>query len=229
VHIVWVDNRDGDYEIYYKGSMDGGANWGADTRLTNHAAASLHPSVAVSDSLQGRVHVVWMDYLEGSNEVFYKRSGDAGLSWESNIRLTNAANGSEYPSVVGLPRGGAHVLWQDRRDGNYEIYYKRNPTDNIDAIDMTGSGLPEKIALEQNYPNPFNPATTIRYSIPSPRFVTLGVYDILGCEIALLVSERKQAGFHEVDFNTTHLPTGVYFYRFQAGDFSETRKLILVK
>jgi hypothetical protein len=59
--------------------------------------------------------------------------------------------------------------------------------------------------------------------------VTLGVYDILGCEIALLVSERKQAGFHEVDFNTTHLPTGVYFYRFQAGDFSETRKLILVR
>jgi photosystem II stability/assembly factor-like uncharacterized protein len=83
--------------------------------------------------------------------------------------------------------------------------------------------------LEQNYPNPFNPSTTIRYQIPNSSFVTLKVYDVLGNEISTLVNEKIPAGSYEFDFDATGLPSGIYLYRLQAGDFVDTRKMILIK
>ena len=83
--------------------------------------------------------------------------------------------------------------------------------------------------LEQNYPNPFNPTTTIRYQIPELSFVTLKVYDVLGSEVATLVNEERPVGNYEVEFNAANLSSGVYFYRFQAGSFVETKKMLMIK
>ena len=83
--------------------------------------------------------------------------------------------------------------------------------------------------LLQNYPNPFNPKTTISYSIPKPSFVTLKVYDILGEEIATLVNDYSNSGNYKVYFDGSKLTSGIYFYRIQAGDFIEKKKLILLK
>ena len=83
--------------------------------------------------------------------------------------------------------------------------------------------------LMQNYPNPFNPTTTIKYRIPEQSLATLKVYDVLGGEIETLVNEEKQTGTYEINLYIKHLPSGVYFYRLQAGDFVETRKMILTK
>lgn len=83
--------------------------------------------------------------------------------------------------------------------------------------------------LNQNYPNPFNPSASIKYQIPEMSFVTVKVYDVLGNEISTLVNEEKQMGRYEVEFNAVNLPSGVYFYRLQAGDFIETKKMILMK
>ncbi|MDW8466117.1 MAG: T9SS type A sorting domain-containing protein [Chloroherpetonaceae bacterium] len=88
---------------------------------------------------------------------------------------------------------------------------------------------PTTFALEQNYPNPFNPSTMIRYSIPSTEQVSLKVFDVLGREVLTLVSGRQAAGRYEVLFNAAGLPSGIYFYRLQAGTYSETRKMMLVK
>ena len=84
-------------------------------------------------------------------------------------------------------------------------------------------------SLEQNYPNPFNPSTTIKYQIPELSFVTIKVYDVLGNEITTLVNEEKPAGNFEVEFNASNLTSGIYFYRIQAGDFVETKKMVLMK
>ena len=84
-------------------------------------------------------------------------------------------------------------------------------------------------SLLNNYPNPFNPATIIKYQIPKLSFVTLKVYDVLGSEIATLVNEEKPAGSYEVEFNAASLPSGIYFYRLQAGSFVETKKMVLMK
>ena len=83
--------------------------------------------------------------------------------------------------------------------------------------------------LAQNYPNPFNPVTMIRYQIPTAETVSLKVYDVLGKEVATLVSGRQEAGSYAVPFNASGLSSGMYFYRLQAGSFVETRKMMLVK
>ncbi|MGA8263134.1 MAG: T9SS type A sorting domain-containing protein, partial [Ignavibacteriaceae bacterium] len=89
--------------------------------------------------------------------------------------------------------------------------------------------IPENISLYQNYPNPFNPITTINYSIPATLYVTLKVYDLLGREVAKLVHEEKPRGVYKVNFDGSKLSSGIYFYRLQAGSFSETKKILLIK
>ena len=83
--------------------------------------------------------------------------------------------------------------------------------------------------LSNNYPNPFNPATTIRYELPERGFVTLKVFDVLGNEVATLVNQEKPAGSYQVEWNAFNLPSGIYFYRMRAGNFTDTKKLILLK
>ncbi|MGB5849035.1 MAG: T9SS type A sorting domain-containing protein, partial [Ignavibacteriaceae bacterium] len=83
--------------------------------------------------------------------------------------------------------------------------------------------------LSQNYPNPFNPTTSIIYQIPKVSFVTIKVYDILGNGIATLVNEEKPAGSYEVEFDGTVLPSGIYFYQLRAGNFIETKKMVILK
>jgi len=97
------------------------------------------------------------------------------------------------------------------------------------SIDEQSNSIPEKFQLFQNYPNPFNPSTTIRYAVSDRQFVTLKIYDVLGNEIVVLVNEEKPSGNYEVEFNADEITSGIYFYRLQAGDFIETKKMILIK
>jgi hypothetical protein len=92
------------------------------------------------------------------------------------------------------------------------------------------SAIPSEFRLEQNYPNPFNPSTSIQYSIASRQFVSLKVFNSLGEEIETLLNEYQEAGIHSTLFivNST-LPSGVYFYQMQAGDFMMSRKMVLLK
>jgi cyclophilin family peptidyl-prolyl cis-trans isomerase len=83
--------------------------------------------------------------------------------------------------------------------------------------------------LEQNYPNPFNPETSIKYQLAEPGFVTISVYNVLGMEIAKLVDEEKSAGNYEIEFDATHLSSGIYFYKLQTASFVETKKMVLMK
>ncbi len=88
---------------------------------------------------------------------------------------------------------------------------------------------PKEFVLDQNYPNPFNPTTNIRFSIPERSHVSLKIYDLLGKEIADLVSEEKSSGTYDVRFNGSNLPSGVYVYALRAKDVSITRKMVLIK
>jgi subtilisin family serine protease len=90
-------------------------------------------------------------------------------------------------------------------------------------------GIPKRFALEQNYPNPFNPTTVISYELPALSSVVLKVYDVLGREVATLVNEKKAAGTYSVTWNASSMSSGVYFYRLQAGEYSETKKLLLLR
>lgn len=89
--------------------------------------------------------------------------------------------------------------------------------------------IPAKFRLNQNYPNPFNPSTVISYQLPVNSAVTLKIYDVLGREIKTLVNERQTAGNHSIIFNAKNLPSGVYLYKLQAGTYTETKKLTVLK
>jgi hypothetical protein len=80
-----------------------------------------------------------------------------------------------------------------------------------------------------NYPNPFNPTTVINYQLPVNGMVTLKIYDVLGKEIATLVNENKSAGYYNVEFNASGLPSGIYIYRLNANNFTESKKMLLMK
>jgi hypothetical protein len=115
------------------------------------------------------------------------------------------------------------AYWPKRFEKNYHF-----------EVVITGSVtdlavVPITYVLDQNYPNPFNPSTTIRYGLPHKSAVQLTVFNTLGQQVAQLVNVEMEAGYHEMRFDGTGLSSGVYFYRLQAEDFVETRKLLLCR
>ena len=102
--------------------------------------------------------------------------------------------------------------------------------DILVGLTQNGSEIPTKYDLYQNYPNPFNPTTKIKFDLPKQSVVTLKIYDIAGREISSLINNQQyNAGAHSFDFNASNLASGVYFYRIQAGDFTEIKKMMLIK
>ncbi|MBK8553733.1 MAG: T9SS type A sorting domain-containing protein [Ignavibacteria bacterium] len=101
----------------------------------------------------------------------------------------------------------------------------------LTSIHQNENLIPDKFSLSQNFPNPFNPVTDIPYSLSEDRFVTLKVYDVSGNEIATLVNEKQTSGTYSYQFSTVNyqLASGIYFYKLEAGDFSETKRMILLK
>lgn len=97
------------------------------------------------------------------------------------------------------------------------------------GVQQYSSEVPSKFKLQQNYPNPFNPETKIRFALPKGSYVKLSVYDVTGKTVTTLVDKTLSAGSYESDWNASNYPSGVYFYRLEAGSYTETRKMILVK
>ena len=108
-------------------------------------------------------------------------------------------------------------------------YILTNKFDEVMPVDDQISQIPTEYELYQNFPNPFNPSTTIKYSIPEDGFVKLAVYNMLGEEVAKLVSKVQKTGNYEVNFNASGLSSGVYVYRIEAANFTSSKKLMLMK
>ncbi|MFA6598131.1 MAG: T9SS type A sorting domain-containing protein [Ignavibacteriaceae bacterium] len=102
-------------------------------------------------------------------------------------------------------------------------------TYTLTGVENNQANIPTKFALTQNYPNPFNPTSTIRYDIPKTSFVKISVYDILGKEIKVLVNEEKNPGHHEIIYDARELASGIYFYTIRTAEFTQSKKMILLK
>lgn len=114
-------------------------------------------------------------------------------------------------------------------------FIEQGKFDDETWVDIDHSGIPERFTLYQNYPNPFNSGTIIRFQLIVNSYVNLKIYDVLGNEVVSLIDNYKPAGIYEIEFNQQHIkdnkpfPSGVYFYRLSAGDYSETKSMILLK
>lgn len=124
VHLVWGDNRDGEWNVYYKRSTDRGETWGSDVRLTDNVFAQQWPCVAVDDSI---VVVAWQDNEDVDGELWCRFSFDRGETWEEPVRVSSgsAQPGLWSPSIC-FSKPNIHLVWPDGRDGNFEIYYARS-------------------------------------------------------------------------------------------------------
>ncbi len=99
----------------------------------------------------------------------------------------------------------------------------------IIAVNQIGTSVPTRYELYQNYPNPFNPSTVISFQLAVNSFASLKVYDLLGREVATLVNEQLKPGTYEVDWDGSNFSSGIYYYKLVAGDYTETKKMVLLK
>lgn len=104
-----------------------------------------------------------------------------------------------------------------------------NPTNYVVSVNDKNQNLANSFTLEQNYPNPFNPATLIKFSLQNGSYVKLSIYDHLGREIETLINEYKEAGEHTYTYSANKLSSGIYYYKLEAGNYSQTRKMVLMK
>ncbi|HEY3250984.1 MAG TPA: T9SS type A sorting domain-containing protein [Ignavibacteria bacterium] len=224
-HLVWNDLRTGSWEVFYKCSTDDGISWSADTLLSGGPQFSEFPTILSSDQI---LHVVWFDIRDNNWEIYYKPSYYGGTFWEEDTRLTYGAGISWFPSVA-VSGPILHVVWSDERSGNYEIYYKRDSTGNLVGKNNANTVLPKEFKLGQNYPNPFNPVTHFEFQISKSGFVSIIIYDELGREVTVLLNREVSPGTYETEWDASNYSSGVYYYKLIAKDFSETKKMVLIK
>jgi hypothetical protein len=174
--------------------------------------------------------------------VYGTGSPDGGVTWTEPKDITPGTEfDASFASLADLVDDNLHLTYfSDPLAGNAVrtnhpvipvavMYYQYPAIDLTTGVREVPGLLPDAYRLDQNYPNPFNPTTKIQYSIPASSFVTLKVFDVLGREIATLVNGEQGGGSYSADFNATNLADGPYFYRIQAGNFSETKKMMLLK
>ena len=167
----------------------------------------------------------WTTASEKNNSKFEVERRSADNSWTTagsvNGNGTTSSSSNYSFTDRGLSTGKYdYRLKQIDFNGNFEYFNLNNEV----VI-----GLPQSYSISQNYPNPFNPSTNLEFGISELGFVTLKIYDISGKEVETLVNEVKPAGFYTVSFDASGLTSGVYFYSITSGDFSATKKMMLLK
>jgi hypothetical protein len=183
---------------------NGATNIAADTLLvweTTARAQTYHVQVSEDSAFSAAI----VD-SNGLSNTFLSINGlDSVTTYYWRVCAVNSSGESEWSSVWNFTTGNITI---------------------VDSLDRT---IPRHYSLSQNYPNPFNPSTTIQYTIPSDVHVRLTVYNVLGQVVAELVNESQRAGSYDVTFNAVNLPSGIYIYHLTAGNFIETRRMILAK
>ena len=151
VHITWEDKRDGNYEIYYTKLDNNGNTLVDDTRLTTDSSYSRDPTIAVDTN--NNVHITWNDNRDGNYEIYYTKLDNNGNTLVDDTRLTTASSFSEWPAIAVDTNNNVHITWDDKRDGNWEIYYTK--------LDNNGNTLVDDTRLTTDYEYSWYPAIAV--------------------------------------------------------------------
>ena len=204
----------------------GGQQW---VSLYNGSGNDFDIATSIKSDVNGNVYVAGYSYGTGTQEDFatvkYNSNGDQ--QWAEIFN--GDADSSDIAASLAIDQSGniytsgySYVT----SSGFDFITIKYSQTVGVNQI---SGNLPEKFLLEQNYPNPFNPNTNIRYTIEEAGYTSLTVYNSVGIELSALISENLQAGSYSAEFNAENYPSGVYYYKLTSGDFTQVKKMILLK
>ncbi len=228
--VRWVDALQNDFAAR--------ANW----CVKSYAEANHPPVVLLNNTLEITAHPG--DTVQLSAKGSYDPDGDQlAYSWWQyeeagsyigNIDIQNAGKQNAFFTIP-IDAGSSeaiHVICEVTDNGTPPLTrYQRVilTVENATDVKEKEGSISTNFNLEQNYPNPFNPNTTIEYSIPNSTHVTLEIFNVVGEEVTVLVDEMVHQGVHKEVWNASGLPSGLYFYRLQAGNFQQTKKLVLLK
>lgn len=189
-----------------------GSIWISSNNGTNWARTQISGTIGYNS-----IVIVNNDVFIGSTSGILL-SRDNGNTW----RFKNEGINGTWGSFV-LVYGNGYIFAP-----NFGKTYKRLYTEIISVRNIS-TEVPDKFSLSQNYPNPFNPSTTIRYQIPKQEVITLKIFDVTGKVIETLVNEKQSPGTYEVNWNASKYSSGVYFYRVEAENFTDTKRMLLIK
>lgn len=186
--------------------------------------------------------IIPVELISFSANVF---ENNVRLTWQTATELNNQgfevqrkAIGGEFTTITFMKGNGTttqknEYSYTDKNldEGKYFYRLKQIDLDGTTSYSKEVEVIvqPSEFALSQNYPNPFNPSTIINYQLAQKTQVKLIVFDMLGKEIATLVNEEKDAGYYKIQFETNNLATGIYFYQINAGNYTETKRMVLIK
>ena len=204
-----------------------------------------YPKYAVTANVDMGVMVRRGEFNVASNALDVMGSFDG---WSNGVDMTDADGDTIWSAPIGEHEAGTTIYYKYRRNGawdNTEEFPYGGPAREYVVLDEANQqmpavlygditevaidGVPGTFALEQNYPNPFNPATTVKFQIPNAEMVSINVYDLSGRKVAEVMNTHLEAGYYSVNFNASVLPSGVYLYRITAGEYSDVKKMTLLK
>lgn len=227
-------------DVMFSRSTNDGQNWSSPTRINDDAGTGAYQWFGtMSVAPDGRIDVIWLDTRDNPGTVwsalYYSYSMDGGFTWSPNERLSdyfdphagwpNQDKMGDYLDMFS-DEDGAHLAWAATFNGEQDVYYSLI-TPYYVGMDENETASDHKISA--NYPNPFHGVTTIRYQLSREERVDLKVYSANGTEILTLVNSNQQPGFHNVNFDASDLPNGIYYYRLLTMDCSETGKMVLAR
>ncbi len=251
IYVMWTDQRNGDTnpDVFIIKSTDGGETWGDVVRVNNDNTERPQFFAAMAvDQTNGNIYVSFYDRRNTTGtdtEYYLARSTDGGETFDNYV-VTDAPFPmfsqvffGDYTDIAAY-EGKIYPIWMET-DASHNLSVWTAPINDSDlptGVNDNIGAAPSEFTLEQNYPNPFGNKsfsgedfTTIEFSLKRESFVTLKVYDILGSEITTILNKVENAGVHDVRFfaGRLNLTSGIYFYRLQAGSFSQTKKMTIIR
>ena len=218
---LWTDGgteRDGwyvdDISVYYYGNLP--------VELNSFSAKAENSNILLNWKTASELNNIGFE-VQRSKELNSLNNGWQTLGFVKGRGTSVTSLLYSFTDRDPLPGKQYYRIKQDDANGTFSVYGPVE-ADNFAKVNFS---------LEQNYPNPFNPSTVIKYSIPSPEIVTIKLYNVLGSEAATLLNEYKEAGMYSLNFSSSELTSkigsGVYFYTIKAGQFTQTRKMVILK
>ncbi len=246
IYINWSDQRNGptDTDIWFIKSTDGGNTWSTVKRVNDDPPGKQQFFTWMTiDQANGNIYFVFYDrrnYSGNQTDVYMAKSTDGGETFvnfkvsETQFTPTSSTFFGDYTNVSAYD-GKVRPIWTRLDNNNLSMYTAI--VDFITNVKMIDHNIPVSLKLYDNFPNPFNPSTKIKFDVTQnvPSNITLTVYDSNGKQIEKLVDGSLSAGTYEVEWpdvksmQSNNLATGTYYYKLEAGNFSETKMMLLVK